>query len=335
MSSKRSAVRTATKQDPRRYSQDLALPLKRFYDEVRRECGLRPCYKPFSDVAIISGTLNRPGLALAGFTQGFLGQSIQLIGETEWAFYKSLSPAKRKSAFDAVFSARVPAIVFSDAIQPEEGIVACAQKSGVALFETDLSSDAFCELAGEWLRGFFAERTSVHGTLVDVHGVGILYVGKSGIGKSECALDLICNGNVLISDDVVHILRRGNSLIGECNELLGHHMEIRGIGIINIKDLCGMRSIRSHNPIDVQVELVEWSRFENFDRTGLDEKTITILGVTIPHIRIPVSTGKNISAISEILALHLLWRRKGKSTIKELNKKLISHMKLQAPDTRA
>jgi HPr kinase/phosphorylase len=197
----------------------------------------------------------------------------------------------------------------------------------VALFATRLGADAFCDVAREHLQEFFAPRTSVHGTLVDVHGIGMLYVGKSGIGKSECALDLLCKGHVLISDDVVHIARRGAILMGECNEILGHHMEIRGIGIVNVKDLCGLRSVRPRKRIDVQVELVEWNKSDYFDRTGLDEKTVAILGVAVPHIRIPVSPGKNISAISEILAMHLLSRRDGKSTIKEFDKKLISHMK--------
>ena len=330
MGPKRKVPSAASGNASQRYMEEPALSVKRFYEDARRECDLKPVFLPFPDALITSGAICRPGLALSGFMKRFPNQCIQMIGEPEWAFLKSLSPERRCQAFDAVLRSRVPAVIFADGLRPDADMAGLGRKRRVALFATKLSADAFCELAGGQLRDRFAQRTSVHGTLVSVHGVGLLYVGKSGLGKSECALDLMCKGNLLISDDVVHIVRRGNTLIGECNELLGHHMEIRGIGIVNIRELCGMRSVRSSAAIDAQVELVEWSRTEYFDRTGLDEKTVTILGVPLPHIRIPVSPGKNMSAISEVLALHLLSRRHGKSTIKEFDKKLISHMRIGA-----
>jgi HPr kinase/phosphorylase len=325
----------APKQNPRDaqlrlYSEEHVLSLKRFYDSVKHECGLRPCAHPFPDVIVGSERLHRPALAFAGFTKRFPRECIQVTGEAELAYLKSLSPVKRRTAFDAVLSARVPAIVFADGVRPDDAMLGQAKKKRVALFTTRLGADVFCDIARKYLQEFFAPRTSVHGTLVDVQGIGMLYVGKSGVGKSECALDLLCKGHVLISDDVVNIVRRGTILVGECNEILGHHMEIRGIGIVNIKKLCGLRSVRPRKRIDVQVELVEWNKSDYFDRTGLDEKTTAILGVAVPHIRIPVSPGKNISAISEILAMHLLSRREGKSTIMEFDKKLISHMKTRA-----
>ena len=330
MDLKRKAASAALGNAPQPYMEEPAFSVKRFYDDTRRECSLKPVFLPFPDAQITSGAICRPGLALSGFMKRFPNQCVQLIGEPEGTFLKSLSTEQRCKAFDAILRLRVPAVVFADGQRPDVDMAKLGRKRRVALFATKLPADAFCELAGALLRDSFAPRTSVHGTLVSVHGVGLLYVGKSGLGKSECALDLLCKGNLLISDDVVHIVRRGNNLIGECNEVLGHHMEIRGIGIVNIRELCGLRSVRSSAVIDAQVELVEWSRTEYFDRTGLEEKTVTILGVPLPHIRIPVSPGKNMSAISEVLALNLLSRRHGKSTIKEFDKKLISHMSIGA-----
>jgi HPr kinase/phosphorylase len=314
----------------RRYSDEPALSLKRFYDDLRRECLLTPCMQPIPDAALTGRPVHRPGLALAGFVKYFPRESLQLIGEIEFAYLCNLSTSRRRQAFEYLLSERVPAVVFAHPAEPEPWMVASAAKKKVALFTTRLPAEAFYEIAGTHLHDVFAERTSVHGTLVLVHGVGILYVGKSGIGKSECALDLVCKGHALVSDDVVHIVRTGDCLVGECNEILGHHMEIRGIGIVNVKELCGMRSVRPRARIDVQMELVEWNRAEYLDRSGLDEKKVTILGVPIPHLCIPVSPGKNISAISEILALRMELSRNGKSTIKEFDKKLILHMKNSA-----
>jgi len=321
---------TPLKNAPRHYLEDTVLAVKRFYNDVRRECGLKPAFVPFPDAPITSGAVWRPGLAFSGFTKGFPRHCVQLIGESEWAYLKSLSPRQRCEAFDVVLRSRVPAVVFGDGTRPDPEMVRLGRKRRIALFATECPAETFHGIAEAYLRDSRAQRTSVHGTLVSVHGVGLLYVGKSGLGKSECALDLLCKGSLLISDDVVHIVRRGGTLIGECNELLGHHMEIRGIGIVNIRELCGLRSVRQSGRIDAQVELVEWNQNEYFDRTGLDEKTVTILGVPVPLYRIPVSPGKNMSAISEVLALHILSRRHGKSTIKEFDKKLISHMRKKA-----
>jgi HPr kinase/phosphorylase len=205
-------------------------------------------------------------------------------------------------------------------------MISAATKKKVAVFSTKLSADVFRERASAYLGSVFAERTSVHGTLVLVHGVGVLYVGKSGTGKSECALDLITRGHTLVSDDVVHLTRARGRLIGECNEILGHHMEIRGVGIVNIKELCGLRSVRSRSRVDVQVELIEWNSEEQSGRNGWADATVSLLGVSIPRIKLPVSPGKNISAISEILALRIKSSRNGKSSIKQFEKKLILQM---------
>jgi HPr kinase/phosphorylase len=324
--SMRKSVRMS-KADYRPYSQESVLLVKRLYEALRATCGLTLCSQPLLDALITSPVFHRPGLALAGWTKHFPRECIQVMGQAEWSYVKSLPASRRKGALDNVFVRGVPAVVFTDGILPDAGVVAHARKRQVNLFSAKCDAAAFVEAAREYVGDVFAPRTSVHGTLVDVCGVGILYVGKSGIGKSECALDLLCKGHALISDDVVHIRRRGDGLVGESNEILGHHMEIRGIGIVNIKDLCGVRSVRSHKRIDVQVELVEWNRDEYFERTGLTERFVTILGVKLPLLRIPVSPGKNISAISELIALHMLARHQGKSTIKELDKKLISTLR--------
>ena len=218
-------------------------------------------------------------------------------------------------------------VVFADGGSPERLAASQAAVKKIPLFLTRLSSERFFSAAQGYLSDFFSPKTSMHGTLVDVFGVGMLYIGISGIGKSECALDLVSRGHMLVSDDIVHITRKIDKLIGRSNELLGHHVEIRGVGILNIQHLCGIRSIRSQKSIDVQVELVPWNSEENYERTRMNESNVEILGISIPRVVIPISPGKNISAISELIALDIIARKNGTNSAREFNLKLISSMK--------
>lgn len=311
------------------------LIVERFYEDLRRECSL----SRFTEGQVVSGrivspTVHRPGLALAGFTAKYPYQSVQIIGEVEGEYLKSLSSQARRKTWGRVLIQGVPLVIFADGCVPDATAAHMAARKKIPLFSTHFSAERMNAVAGTYLRDYFSLKTSLHGTLVEVYGVGILYVGLSGIGKSECALDLVSRGHVLVSDDIVHITCRSDRLVGMCNELLGHHMEIRGVGILNIQHLCGIRSIRSQKSIDVQVELVPWNSEGNYERTGIDESDVTILGVSIPHVVIPISPGKNISAISELIALDLIARKNGTNSAREFNLKLISSMKMKNPPQR-
>lgn len=304
------------------------LSVERFYRDLRQEDGLtRFAGTTVLRGSIVSPLVHRPGLALAGFTAKYPFQSVQIIGEIEGEYLKSLSSSARRKAWGRVLMQGVPMVVFADGASPDGMAVSQAAEKNIPLFSTRFSSERFYAAAGRYLSNFFSPRTSMHGTLVDVYGVGMLYIGISGIGKSECALDLVSRGHMLVSDDIVHITCRNDQLIGSSNILLGHHMEIRGVGILNIQYLCGIRSIRSQKSIDVQVELVPWNSEENYERTGINESEVEILGVSIPRVVIPISPGKNISAISELIALNIMARKNGTNSAREFNKKLILSMK--------
>ena len=306
------------------------LIVERFYKDLRRECGL----SRFTEGQVVSGrivspTVHRPSLALAGFTAKYPYQCVQILGEIEGEYLKCLSSQERRKAWGRVLIKGVPLVVFADGYGPDATAAHLAAWKKIPFYSTHFSAERMIAVAGTYLRDYFSSKTSLHGTLVEVYGVGILYIGVSGIGKSECALDLISRGHVLVSDDIVHITCRNDRLVGMCNELLGHHMEIRGVGILNIQHLCGIRSIRSQKSIDVQVELVSWNSEENYERTGINESNVTILGVSIPRVVLPISPGKNISAISELIALDLVARKNGTNSAREFNLKLISSMKIK------
>lgn len=306
------------------------LTVERFYEDFHSEYDLSRCAgSAVLRGSILSPVVHRPGLALAGFTAKYPFKSIQIIGEIEREYLKSRSSPARRIAWGGVLIQGVPMVVFSDGCRPDKIAADCASGKKVPLFSTRLSSEKFCDLAGSYIKNFYSPGTFVHGTLVEIYGVGMLYVGVSGIGKSECALDLISRGHMLVSDDIVNITCKNDQLIGTTNLLLRHHMEIRGVGIVDIERLCGIRSIRSEGKIDVQVELVPWNSEENYERTGINESTVEILGVSIPRMVIPISPGKNISAISELIALNIIARKNGTNSALEFDKKLISSMKLK------
>jgi HPr kinase/phosphorylase len=304
------------------------LTVERFYQDLHRKCDLsRFAGCPFASGCIVSPLVHRPALALAGFTAKYPFQCVQIIGEIEIEYLKSLSLSARRKSWGRVLKKGAPMVIFADGCSPDGTAASQAAGKKIPLFLTRFSSERFYSAAQRYLSDFFSPKTSMHGTLVEVYGVGMLYIGMSGIGKSECALDLVSRGHMLVSDDIVHITRGNDRLIGRSNELLGHHMEIRGVGILNIQHLCGIRSIRSQKSIDVLMELAPWNSEENYERTRINESNVEILGISIPHVVIPISPGKNISAISELIALDIIARENGTNSAREFNLKLISSMK--------
>lgn len=252
--------------------------------------------------------VSSPGLALAGYLARFPGGRMQVLGETEMTYLATLDPAEAQARVRGLFAQEVPAAFVTKAQAVPAYVTEAAREGGVPLFRSRLSTKEFFRRIKPYLEVSLAPRTSLHGSLADVYGVGLLFMGKSGIGKSECVLDLVERGHRLVADDLVLVSRQGNDvLIGKGHDLQGHHMEIRGVGIVDISALFGIRAIRQQKRIEVVVQLEEWDDTRTYDRTGLDRDTIEILGVSLPRVTVPLNPGKNITVISEVVAMnHLL-----------------------------
>ena len=267
--------------------------------------------------------LHRPGLALTGFMERFPNRRIQVLGETEMAYMSRLSETDLSEVAGKIFDHDIPMIIISKGITPPLLFIDIADKHATAVFSSRLTTSELANKLAAYLDHVFAPSINVHGTLVDVYGVGLLYTGKSGIGKSEIALDLVERGHRLVADDVVKITRAApDVIIGSGSELLGHHMELRGVGIIDIEELFGIRSIRMQKRIEVEVSLTYWSESEDYERLGIEEHRTTVLGVGIPIIRVPISPGKNITVISEVIAMNHMLKVYGENSAVEFTKKL-------------
>jgi len=283
------------------------------------------------DSIIPNAEISSPGLALAGYVDRFVAERLQVLGETEVTYLASLPAGERERILASFFSFQMPAVIITKNQDPPGGLVEAAVGSGVALLRTDLKTAEFYRRIKPVLEGEFAETTTLHGSLADVFGVGLFFTGQSGIGKSECVLDLVERGHRLVADDLVITTRRGNDvLIGKGHELQRHHMEIRGVGLIDIPSIFGIRAVRQQKRIEVVVRLEEWDQNAVVDRTGLDQQTTEILGVAIPLITVPLNPGKNITVIAEVIALNHLLRYSGINPAEVFNQRLIGRMRQAA-----
>jgi HPr kinase/phosphorylase len=256
----------------------------------------------------------------------FLHERIQLIGETETVYLSSLDRAQQREALARLFSKPLCCIIMTKGLEPMPDLVPLATEHGIPVIRTALPTTPFLHMLADHLEDVFAPRMSVHASLVDVYGVGLLFSGQSGIGKSEIALDLVERGHRLVADDVVEIIRRGNVIIGKGSEHLRHFMEIRGIGIINVMDIFGIRSVRVQKRIEVEVRLEVWDPKKDWDRLGLDEKYVDFLGTKIRQVVIPIYPGKNITVIAESISLNHMLKVYGIDAAKRFNKQLIDMM---------
>jgi HPr kinase/phosphorylase len=282
-----------------------------------------------SRVEITVSDIHRPGMALMGFVENFLPERIQILAQTELTYLATLTPEQVKAAVDRLFQFSMPLIVVCKGLEVPPYIVSKANENQVPVLRTVQSTTPFIHSLTLYLDHMFAPQSTVHGSLVDVYGVGLLVTGRSGIGKSETALDLVERGHRLVADDVVTITKRhGDVLIGTGNQLLRHHMEIRGIGIIDVQSIFGVRAIRLQKRVEVEVHLKEWSRDEDYERVGLDDRNTPILDVEIPRVEVPIFPGKNVTVIAEVVALNYLIKAYGGySPAERLNQHLIELMK--------
>jgi len=275
--------------------------------------------------------ISSPGLALAGYVGRFVSDRLQVLGETEVTYLNSLPEERRREVIDLFCSFRLPVVFITKGQEPPQGLLDAALAAGTPLISTALKTADFYRGIKPVLEDLFAPSATLHGSLADVYGVGLFFTGRSGIGKSECVLDLVERGHRLVADDLVMVSRRGNDvLIGRGHEIAAHHMEIRGVGLINIPSIFGIRSVRQQKRIEVVVHLEPWDRGAPVERTGLDAITTTILGVEIPKITVPLNPGKNITVIAEVIAMNHLLRYSGVHAAEQFNDRLIQRMQKAA-----
>lgn len=300
------------------------MSVRDFYDRFKEEMELSLLSESETlDSNITQSTVHRPGLALAGFTDVFSHHRIQVVGSTEWAFIESMGEAHRQEVFSVLARFHSPLWVLTHDLPPHDELIEMCNSYKMPLMKTRMATLKFVDSVQRVLEEWFAPYTNVHASLVDVYGVGMLYVGASNIGKSECVLDLVERGHRLVADDSVRVSRIGKAVIGACDEVVGHHMEIRGIGVIDVPKLFGIHAVRQVKKIEIVVELQNWKADTSYERTGLDDTFIEVLGVDIPKVIIPISPGKNITVISEVIAMNTLMKMNGTNLAVDFNERLI------------
>ena len=277
---------------------------------------------------ITSPHVSSPGLALAGFTERFASHRLQVLGETEVTYLASLTEERRRGILRDFFTFPIPCLFLTKGIKPPPGLVEEATFANVAVLCSGLKTNEFYNRIKPWLEEEFAASTSMHASLADVFGVGLLFTGRSGIGKSECVLDLVERGHRVVADDLVLVTKRGNDvLIGRGHELQRHYMEIRGIGLVDIPAIFGIRAVRQQKRIEVVVQLEDWDADAIVDRTGLDGESCDILDVKLPKVRVPLNPGKNITVICEVIAMNHLLKYSGIDPAERFNERLIKQMR--------
>jgi HPr kinase/phosphorylase len=286
------------------------------------------------DRTISGADVSSPGLALAGFVARFASERLQVFGETEVTYLHSLDAETRRDHLAQFFSFPIPCVFVTKGLALPPEVAEEAMSAGVAVLRSSLKTNEFYNRIKPWLEDYFAPQTTLHGSLADVYGVGLLFIGQSGIGKSECVLDLVERGHRIVADDLVLVRRKGaDILIGRGHELQRHYMEIRGVGLVDIPAIFGIRSVRQQKRIEVVVQLEEWRQdatAATVERTGLDGETTDILGVALPRITVPLNPGKNITVIAEVIAMHHLLKWSGIDPAERFNARLINQMRDKA-----
>lgn len=310
-----------------------ALTARRLLERLREPLALEVVVEGDLGRILTSAEAAAPGLVLAGFTGRFVHERVQVMGETEITYLGTLDDEKRREVLSLFFKFPVPIVFVTKGLPIPEPMAALAAAAGVPVVRTALRTAEFYRRINPVLEAEFAAQTTIHGSLADVYGVGLLVTGPSGIGKSECVLDLVERGHRLVADDLVVTTRRGSDiLIGRGHEMARHHMEIRGIGIIDIPSLFGIRAVRQQKRIEVVVRLEPWNQDAHVDRTGLDGEFTRILDVEIPQITVPLNPGKNLTVIAEVIAMNHLLKYSGVHAAESFNDRLMAKLRAKAGD---
>lgn len=281
--------------------------------------------------AIRSREIHRPGLALAGFVALYTFDRVQLLGNTEMLYLEARSEAEQRMALETIYQFDLPCVIVTGDYDPQPILIQFADRENIPLLKTSFATTKFIHLFTLYLEDCFAPRVSLHGSLVDVYGIGLLITGRSGIGKSEVALDLVERGHQLVADDRVDVTRKTQgTLVGTGAELTREHIEVRGIGIVDVRKMFGVRAIRKQKRVEVEVHLVDWDGSASYERLGIEDKTTVILDVEIPLVTVPIYPGKNITVIAEVIALNHLLRIHGHHPARELNERLLREIQERA-----
>jgi HPr kinase/phosphorylase len=284
------------------------------------------------DNIVSRARIQKPGLALAGFLEYIHPGRVQILGRSEITFLEERAPAERSRIVSQLCRQGVSCFVMTAGLDPPQELLDETENNRVPLLRTDLSSSTVIDRLTQFLEDRLAPRAVVHGVLLDLYGLGVLLLGDSGIGKSECALDLVVRGHRLVSDDVVEIKRRREILVGTGPELTRFHMELRGLGIINVKDLFGVASVRRVKFVEFVIRLDPWKPGKRYDRLGLDEQGYEILGISLPYVEMPVGPGRNLSVLIEVAARNQLLKLKGYYPARHIVQRLRDRMQADTPD---
>ena len=267
--------------------------------------------------------LHRPGLALAGYVALFTFDRVQLMGNTEIRYMNSLEAPQREAAFMSLLEFKMPCIILTNGNEVSAKLLEAAAARRIPVFGTPFETTKISYFLADFLDDQFSPQVVVHGSLVDVYGVGVLLTGRSGIGKSEIALDLIERGHRLVADDVVMVTRKGEGiLMGAGTDLVKHFMEIRGLGLIDVRSMFGIRAIRYQKRVEIAIELEDWKGDRDYTRTGLDDEMVSVLDVEIPLVKLPIFPGKNVTVITEVISLNYLLKHYGYDAAREFSKRL-------------
>lgn len=272
---------------------------------------------------VVIPDINRPALPLTGFFENFDSRRVQIIGYAEYSYLETLDDERKKVIYEEYLKEDMPCIIFCRSLKPDEILIEKAVKANVPLFSTDIHTSEFTAEIIRWLNVALAPCISIHGVLVEAYGVGVLIMGESGIGKSEAALELIKRGHRLVSDDVVEIRKVSDeTLVGSAPDITRHFIELRGIGIVDVKTLFGVQSVRETQNIDLVITLEDWDREKEYDRLGLEEQHTEFLGNTVASHQIPIRPGRNLAVIVETAAINHRQKKMGYNAAQELYKRV-------------
>ncbi len=278
------------------------------------------------DIDITTSDVNRPGLQLSGYMEYFGTDRIQIIGKVETTYLASLSPQDRLRRLDEYFRTGFPCVVIARNIEPFEEMITVSQKYGIPILRTDDITSRFMSGLIRYLNVMLAPRISQHGVLVEVYGEGILILGESGVGKSETALELVKRGHRLIADDIVEIRRVSDrTLLGSAPENIRYFIEIRGIGILDVKNLYGMGSVKLQDNINLVINLELWDNRKIYDRLGLDDQYTDILGISVPSLVVPVRPGRNLAIVVEVAAMNNRQKKMGYNAAKVISERFLKY----------
>lgn len=287
-----------------------------------------------SALVVTESNLHRPGLVLAGYIELFTYQRVQILGNTENQYLQHLMPEARRSAFQNLLQFSIPCIFLTENNVLDAALVEMATENGVPVYRTPLPSTHFMAVLRDFLSDQFALQQTIHGSLVDVYGIGLLLTGKSGIGKSEVALDLVERGHRLVADDVVIVTKKEEQvLMGSGTDLVQHFMEVRGLGLVDVRAMFGIRAIRFQKRVEVVVSMQLWDKEEEYTRLGMVDDIYTVLDVELPMVKVPVTPGKNITVICEVIAMNHLLRHYGYDPAEVFAKRLAERIRHKGPAT--